>query len=136
MNFNKSVKLLLVSLMTSVFLAACATTSGMVLNDDVVVVDGKQAKNYWVAKEDGVSFKGPGPVGGFTEPGEVTLQYIIDSRGEVFNVEVIDSQPEGKFDRMAIKALSLVEFMPAEDNPERTPVQVTQTTTFNLADTR
>ncbi len=52
--------------------------------------------------------------------GSVTLQYLIDSNGSVFNREVIESATAGVYDRTALKYLSLVRYIPADTNPGRT----------------
>ncbi len=119
----------------AVFVTSCATTPPEPeLTSDIVVIDEAQRADYWVTRQDGVYVKvnsrRPMPSG----CGHVVLQYVIDSRGDVFNATVLESEPPGGFDRAALAQLTEWEYVPAESNPGRTPVQVTETVEFKTRD--
>lgn len=42
--------------------------------------------------------------------GHVVLEYAVDSNGKATNIEVVESRPQGVFDRSAIKALKRSKF--------------------------
>ena len=46
--------------------------------------------------------------------GHVTVRYTVTERGEVADVEVVDSQPAGVFDRAVLRALDSLQYAPAD----------------------
>ena len=49
------------------------------------------------------------------QSGDVVARLLIDTRGRVARVEVVDSYPQGSFDQASRRALSKWEFAPAAD---------------------
>lgn len=115
-------------------LASCATPPEPEFTTDIHVVSSDQLPQYWVPKKDKIKFA--------TKPGElpsvscgfVVLEFLIDSNGNVFSPVIKEAEPEGAWDWGALKSLSLMEFLPAESNPNRTPVKVTRRTVFKIGD--
>lgn len=52
--------------------------------------------------------------------GHVQLSFSIDKKGEVSNIYVIDSTPQGIFEQSAIKAIKRWKFKPTEDSKNAT----------------
>ncbi|KAA9131357.1 energy transducer TonB [Marinihelvus fidelis] len=116
--------------MAAALTASCATPPREPeLTSDIVVIEEAQREDYWVTRQDGVYVK----VSGRRIPsgcGRVVLRYVIDSRGDVYNAEVLESEPPGGFDKAALAQLAEWDYVPAESNPGRIPVQVTSTVNF------
>ena len=64
--------------------------------------------------------------------GEVTLSMLIDLRGTVLDVVVIDSEPPRVFDQSAIEAVKTWRFQPGEYEGKPVSVRVSQTLRFKL----
>ena len=62
--------------------------------------------------------------------GHVEIRYLIDSNGVIFNPEIIESVPEGVWDKFGMKAIQQMEYQAAEANAANTPVYVS--TIFNF----
>lgn len=62
--------------------------------------------------------------------GYVSVRYMIDSKGNTFESEVLESQTEGLWDAFALKAVKNQQFVYAEQNYSRIPVYYTQKLTF------
>lgn len=60
--------------------------------------------------------------------GQVTLRFVVDARGLVNDIEVLDSQPRGVFEKAARMAVSRWQY----ENPEQKPVSQTVTLSFAL----
>ncbi len=65
--------------------------------------------------------------------GFVELAFSLDSKGNVFGIEVVDSLPGGVFDRAAAKALKKWRFAEAGE-PGKPPIRLVQKFDFELAD--
>jgi protein TonB len=66
--------------------------------------------------------------------GYVLVQFTIDELGRVIDVEVIESQPRGTFDRAALKAVERFRYKPRVVNGQATPVSgVRHLVTFELS---
>ena len=80
---------------------------------------------YWVLVGDAISFN---PVGGLPAKrpvkGYVTLRYLIDSNGTLFSPEVLESQPPGVLDLIAISGLAQLRYRPSEQNQQAIPARV------------
>ena len=99
--------------------ASCATKKEIVLTGDIVKVSGDELSNYWVPKKDKFSFNLNMPKKGY-----VKYRYIIDSNGNLFNPEIVESNPEGMVDHAGLVALSKIKYIPAKSNIKQIPVQV------------
>ncbi|MFK7958731.1 MAG: energy transducer TonB [Lysobacterales bacterium] len=111
--------------------AACARTPvEPFLSDDVHVIGYEQLPEYWLLENKKVSFRTRWPDDQQPPCGMITLSYIIDSNGNVFNAQVIRSEPKGYFDWPGVKSLALRRFSPAPSNARRLPVKVTQDIQF------
>ncbi len=114
-----------------VLLLGCATTEKAVLSQKPVEVTKENIDEYWVQKNKNYSFsilstrvpKKP-------EKGHVTVRFLIDSNGNIFAPEIIESVPEGAWDFAGVKAVSKQDFVPAKSNSLKVPVYYTQTIFF------
>ena len=123
----KTLSLLLFSLV----LLGCSSTSDMYLNQTPVEVTNETISDYWVQTNNKFRFKLPIQRAiGKNEDGHATLRFLIDSNGNTFNPEIIESAPEGMWDYAGVKALSKQNFVPAETNSSNAPVYFTQTIYF------
>ncbi len=66
--------------------------------------------------------------------GYVTARLAINARGSVDDVEIIDAQPRGVFEREAIRALYKYKFKPKMEDGRAVAQQATQTIEFKLGD--
>ncbi|MDX1625498.1 MAG: TonB family protein, partial [Wenzhouxiangellaceae bacterium] len=86
---------------------------------------------FWELKRKSFDISGVQPgVFDDIDCGHVVLQFVVDSNGEIWDVEVVEAVPDDRFVRPALRALAKREFVPAESNPGRVPVRVRQATTF------
>ena len=118
-------------LFISVLLLGCATTQKAVLNQKPVEVTKDNIDDYWVQKNKTFSFNLPlkrAPKN--LEEGHVTFRFLIDSNGNTFDPEIIESVPEGAWDYAGVKALSKQDFVPEKSNSLKVPVYYTQTIFF------
>ena len=113
-------------------LAACKSVPELYMTESAIVVEQAALTDYWVQKETEVSFssrtlKPP------KEDGFVAIKYLIDSNGAIFNPQIMESVPKGAWDKVALRALNAMEFVPAKDNTARTPVYVTMEFNFGAS---
>lgn len=111
------------------FLTGCATTSEPVLNGTPVDITQDELADYWVPRQSGVNVSAPSNSAGC---GVVDIRFLIDSNGEVHDVEVLDAQPRDTFDRAAIDMAEAFSYVASENNPRRTPVRVSRFVTFDM----
>ena len=114
-------------------LTACATPAPKptaYLASDIAVVDQTDLDRYWKPVQSSISFPVSAVRVAQTRCGYVVTRFIIDSNGDVYNAEILESEPAGVFDQSALTALSHWEYEAAETNPDRTPVRVDQKTEF------
>ncbi len=121
----------LAPLLLSLLLLGCSSTSDMYLSQTPVEVTDENISDYWVQTNERFKFNLPIQRAiGKNENGHVTLRFLIDSNGNTFNPEVIESMPAGMWDYAGVKALSKQEFVPADTNRLKMPVYYTQTIYF------
>ena len=126
----KVISIVLLSILTF----GCATSPEVLLNQTPVEVTKENINEYWENKNKTFSFKLPlKATPKSMNDGFVTFRFLIDSNGNSFNPEIIESKPEGAWDYAGVKALSKQAFIPAKSNTERVPVYYTQTIFFNSA---
>lgn len=105
-------------------LGGCASPTAK-LNQPPVDVTWETLPEYWVLVGDAISFN---PVGGLPAKrpvkGYVTLRYLIDSNGTLFSPEVLESQPPGVLDLIAISGLAQLRYRPSEQNQQAIPARV------------
>ena len=125
--FMKTFSLFLFSLL----LLGCSSTSDMYLSQTPVEVTDENISDYWVQTNERFRFNLPIQRAiGKNEDGYVKLRFLIDSNGNTFNPEVVESTPAGMWDYAGVKALSKQHFVPAESNRSKVPVYLTQTIYF------
>ena len=116
----------------SLLLLGCSSTSDMYLSQTPVEVTDENISDYWVQTYERFRFNLPIQRAiGKNEDGYVKLRFLIDSNGNTFNPEVVESTPEGMWDYAGVKALSKQNFVPAETNRSKVPVYLTQTIYFD-----
>ena len=64
--------------------------------------------------------------------GSVTVQYVVDKKGRVENVRVVQSSPRGVFDRAAVDAIREWRYRPAKYNGQPVEVPVKALIRFEL----
>ena len=115
----------------SILVLGCTSTPEVALNQKPVEVTNDNVGKYWVLKNKKFSVNLPlrrAPEK--LEEGHVTLRFLIDSNGNTFDPEIIESVPEGIWDYAGVKAMSKQDFIPAESNTQNIPVYFTQTIFF------
>ena len=116
----------------SLLLLGCSSTSDMYLSQTPVEVTDENISDYWVQTNERFRFNLPIQRAiGKNEDGYVKLRFLIDSNGNTFNPEVVESTPEGMWDYAGVKALSKQNFVPAETNRSKVQVYLTQTIYFD-----
>jgi TonB family protein len=116
----------------AIFLTGCAATPEPVLNGTPVEISQDELDEYWVARQSGVFVRTPTTGAGC---GVVDIRFLIDSNGEVHDVEVLDAQPKYTFDDAAVAMQEAFSYAPSDRNPGRTPVRVTRFVTFDMGPT-
>lgn len=105
-------------------LGGCASPTAK-LNQPPVDIVWEELPRYWVQVEQIRDFN---PVGGLPKErpvkGYVTLRYLIDSNGTLFSPEVLESQPPGVLDLIAISGLAQLRYRPSEQNQQAIPARV------------
>jgi TonB family protein len=115
----------------SILVLGCTSTPEVVLNQTPVEVTNDNVGQYWVLKNTKFSVNLPlrrAPKK--LEEGHVTLRFLIDSNGNTFDPEIIESVPAGIWDNAGVKAMSKQDFIPAKSNTLSVPVYFTQTIFF------
>lgn len=115
----------------SILVLGCTSTPEVALNQKPVEVTNDNVGKYWVLKNKKFSVNLPlrrAPKK--LEEGHVTLRFLIDSNGNTFDPEIIESVPEGLWDNAGVEAMSKQDFIPAESNTQNIPVYFTQTIFF------
>ena len=107
------------SLVIALLLTSCVSSKKMFISGDVLVIKSEELTKYWIPKREkfrlNINFK---------KKGFVKYKYIIDSNGNLFNPEIMESRPKGVVDIAGLMALSKIEYIPAKTNQSRRPVQV------------
>jgi len=107
------------ALTIALLLTSCVSTKEILLSDDVLVIKSEELSKYWIPKSEKFSFNL-----NFKKKGYVKYKYIIDSNGNLFNPEVVESRPKGVVNNAGLMALSKLKYIPAKTNQNRRPVQV------------
>ena len=110
-------------------LTGCAATSQPVLNSTPVDITQDQLSAYWVPRESSVSIRAPSTGTGC---GVVDIRHLIDSNGDVHDVEVMDAQPKGVFNSAAVEQAEAFQYEPSGNNTQRRPVRVSRHVTFDM----
>ncbi len=123
----------LLSLLLVLGLSACVSAPKRTpfLAQVPVAVQLKELKNYWVESADSFNVD----TTGLTPPesgGYVKVRCLIDSNGEVFEAQVVDSQPQGGWDEFALRALHGRKYSPSNKNSAKVPVYVIREFTFGF----
>lgn len=64
--------------------------------------------------------------------GSVTVEYVVDKKGYTKNVHVVESTPQGIFDRSAVDAIRRWRYRPAQYNGQPVEVPVRTRIRFEL----
>lgn len=99
-------------------LAACSGTPQ--LTQKPVEIPAHEIAKYWIPEISGFSY-GSAP----RQPGSVIVSYLVDSEGDIYDVEIVKSTPEGLWDGVVRKSLRNTSFSPSPLNKARIPVRVT-----------
>lgn len=113
----KSLKWLISSVFVLV-LSACAGTPQ--LTQKPVDIPLHDIAKYWLPEVSGFSYGSPPK-----QPGTVIVSYLVDSEGDIYDVEIVKSMPEGLWDGVVKKSLRNTTFTPSPYNKARVPVRVT-----------
>ena len=99
-------------------------------NGPVLDIDGDLLGRYWLVRQSESTFEAPPAQRQDCGDGYVLLRYVIDSRGELYEAEILESEPEGCYEDASIVLLQTWSFLPTPFNERRTPVRVTQRIPF------
>ncbi len=125
-------KMTLMSL-AAALLFACAAQPIASLSADPIEVSTDELSNYWVNENTNFSYNlKPKYAPKKGSEGYVTIQYLIDSNGNIFEPKVIESLPEGMWDYSGIKALTQFKYVRAQQNTNAAPVYVTTKIDFKF----
>ncbi|MBE1301345.1 MAG: TonB family protein [Alteromonadaceae bacterium] len=120
-----------ISLLLTLLIYGCNATPEVYLAKDAVEVNEDTVGQYWKHKNTEYSFTinniSPDKQ---NKDGYVSVRYLIDSNGNTFQPEVLESHPKGMWDAFALKAVKHQQFVYAEENHSRIPVYYTQKLTF------
>jgi TonB family protein len=104
-------------------LSGCKSTPEQYLTESPITVEQSDLQKYWIQEAKKFSFKTdtlrPPKTSGF-----VKVKYLVDSNGEIFNPTVVESSPDGAWDKFALRALSNLHYVPSKINSSNTPVYV------------
>ncbi len=95
------------------------------LTQSPIKIEIHELGDYWIQLSEGIRFGFKPNTKLPKKDGYVRINYLIDSNGEIFNPSILESSPEGAWDLFALKALSKLEYVPAESNTLKIPVYVT-----------
>jgi TonB family protein len=105
-------------------LSGCKSTPEQHLTESPITVEQSNLEDYWVQEAKEFSFKSstlkPPKTSGF-----VRVKYLVDSNGGIFNPTVVESSPNGAWDKFALRALRNIHYVPSKANSSNTPVYVT-----------
>jgi len=123
----------LMSLLLVLGLSACMSAPKRIpfLTQEPVAVELKDLMNYWVESANSFSVD----TIGLTPPksgGYVKVRCLIDSNGEVFDTQVVDSQPQGGWDEFALRAIHDRKYSPSDKNSAKVPVYVVREFKFGF----
>lgn len=104
-----------------VLLAGCA--AGPMLESEPVQVPPERLAGYWTPAKESFTFRAPPGRKHPEVPVRVVIGYLIDSRGQVHDAEILEEEPKGVFGRAALRSLRMMAFDPAPGNDSRTPVR-------------
>ena len=118
-------------------LCACSSLPEIVLNDNPKQIDASELDRYWVQENEYVRMNiWPKSMPPKETEGFVEIKYLIGSNGNLFNPEIIKSEPEGFWDYSGMKALSKMKYKKADANPLAVPVYVTTRIEFKFLKNR
>jgi TonB family protein len=105
-------------------LSGCKSTPEQYLTESPITVEQSDLPKYWVQEAKKFSFNTntlkPPKTSGF-----VKVKYLVDSNGEIFNPTVVESSPNGAWDKFALRALRNIHYVPSKANSSNAPVYVT-----------
>jgi TonB family protein len=124
----------LVALLLILGLSACISAPKRIpfLALEPVEVELKELNNYWVESANSFSVDTTGlnpPKSG----GYVKIRCLIDSNGEVFEAQVVDSQPQGGWEEFALRAIHSRKYSPSDKNLAKVPVYVVREFKFGFS---
>ena len=116
-------------------LAGCQSTSSAdrakpYFASDIQVIEQEQLKDYWTDRNQGKKFTVEGlqlPVAvknGKELKAVISYRYLIDSNGKVFNPEILSLEGDKALEALVYHFLNNVDYVAADANPNRLPVQV------------
>ncbi|MFK8015917.1 MAG: energy transducer TonB [Gammaproteobacteria bacterium] len=122
-------RLLVVALWVS-FSQGCVS-DGDHFNGPIIEIDGDLLGRYWLVRQSESSFDAPPAQRDDCTSGFVSLRYVIDSHGHVYEAEILEAEPEGCYEDAAMTLLQTWTFLPTYFNKRRSPVLVTQRIPFS-----
>jgi TonB family protein len=112
-------------------LLGCSSIPELYLSDKPIEVTNPTVSDYWVRQNEEFSFRLPiNRAPKKNESGYVVVRYLIDSNGNTFNPEIIESVPKGMWDYAGVKAITKQDFAPSKTNTSNTPVYYSQKILF------
>lgn len=112
-------------LVLSVFLGACATKGSAPYLTSEPLAKPDSVSNYWVStnNEQPLKYLTYEQKESCTEQNIIVkAKYLIDSNGDVFNVEIIEANTDAALQRLVEKSLQKRDFQPSKSNIALQPV--------------
>lgn len=128
-------KQMLLPLAFTFVLIACTSSSEPHLTQEPVKVNQENISDYWISKND-IQFEMRPSNAQLNlmknKKVEVIARYIVDSNGDVFDVQILESNVDVSFANLVEYALDNREFEVAENNVDRQPIIATSSFVYEM----
>lgn len=128
-------KQMLLTLAFTFVLIACTSSSEPHLTQEPVKVNQENISDYWISKND-IQFEMRPSNAQLNlmknKKVEVIARYIVDSNGDVFDVQILESNVDVSFANLVEYALDNREFEVAENNVDRQPIIATSSFVYEM----
>jgi hypothetical protein len=128
------VKKLFLSVTLGLVLTACATPSTPHLTQAPIKVNQETIKDYWISQSDVQFFKRPTSAqlrAMEAQKVEIVASYLVDSNGDIFDVEIVESNVDISFKDLVEDSLEKRNFRPSQSNTYRQPIIVLSSFVFD-----
>lgn len=126
---------MLLTLAFTFVLIACTSSSEPHLTQEPVKVNQENISDYWISKND-IQFEMRPSNAQLNlmknKKVEVIARYIVDSNGDVFDVQILESNVDVSFANLVEYALDNREFEVAENNVDRQPIIATSSFVYEM----
>ena len=128
-------KQMLSTLAVTLVLTACASSSEPHLTQEPVKVNQENISDYWISNND-IQFEMRPSNAQLNlmkrKKVEVIASYIVDSNGDVFDIQILESNVDVSFANLVEYALDNREFEVAKNNVDRQPIIATSSFVYEM----